>query len=218
MKQILLLFVFLANSLLVKAQSPVPQKFNYQGVALNQNGSPVANQSLGLRLSIFDPVQNTTEYIEIHNTTTDLYGLYNLQIGAGNPLSGSLSNVTWMLGNKFLKIEIDITGGSNYSLVGTSPFMSVPYALVSENTINGVRGATGATGIDGLHGVDGSTGATGYDGNDGENGFNSLIKTSPEPVGLNCSNGGLKIETGLDTNRDNVLDNGEVTSTNYLCR
>lgn len=53
--------------------------------------------------------------------------------------------------------------------------------------------------------------------NDGENGLNSLILTSTESAGANCPTGGLKVETGLDTNANGTLDSDEVLSTDYIC-
>ena len=58
----------------------------------------------------------------------------------------------------------------------------------------------------------------GEQGETGE-GLNSLIKTSDEEAGDNCENGGIKIETGLDTNGNGELDEDEVDDslTKYLC-
>src|SRR5262245_54595750 len=36
-------------------------------------------------------------------------------------------------------------------------------------------------------------------------GTSSLVRTSPEPNGVNCPFGGTRIETGLDVNNDNAL-------------
>lgn len=47
--------------------------------------------------------------------------------------------------------------------------------------------------------------------------FISLIKTTEEPAGVNCTTGGTKIETGLDTDCDGVLETTEVTSTAFIC-
>jgi hypothetical protein len=44
-----------------------------------------------------------------------------------------------------------------------------------------------------------------------------LIVVEPEPAGSNCAYGGAAIETGLDTNRDGVLETSEVTATSYVC-
>ena len=51
----------------------------------------------------------------------------------------------------------------------------------------------------------------GIDGNDG------LIKTTNEPAGTNCENGGIKIDSGVDTNGDGTLDDTEITATAYVC-
>lgn len=51
----------------------------------------------------------------------------------------------------------------------------------------------------------------------GQNGLNSLIRTSEEPKGTNCENGGLNIETGLDKNDNGLLDDEEVETTKYIC-
>ncbi len=51
-------------------------------------------------------------------------------------------------------------------------------------------------------------------GNDGDN---SLIKTSIENPGGNCETGGIKIETGIDTNENNTLDENEIENVKYIC-
>jgi OmcA/MtrC family decaheme c-type cytochrome len=50
-------------------------------------------------------------------------------------------------------------------------------------------------------------------------GKNGLVKTSAEAAGTNCANGGVKLESGLDTNGDGTLDASEVnaTQTTYVC-
>jgi hypothetical protein len=62
-------------------------------------------------------------------------------------------------------------------------------------------------------------GPQGPAGTNGTNGLNALIKTTSEPAGANCTNGGTKIETGLDANGNGVLDVGEVNAaqTQYVC-
>lgn len=54
-------------------------------------------------------------------------------------------------------------------------------------------------------------------GSPGLPGINSLVSVVDEEAGVNCAAGGERITYGLDTNRDGVLDAGEVTGTRYAC-
>jgi hypothetical protein len=72
-------------------------------------------------------------------------------------------------------------------------------------------------GCEGDDGSNGSNGADGADGTDGGDGFNSLIATRDIPKGdAVCLGGGLALDSGLDTNRNDVLDQDEVTATELL--
>jgi len=51
----------------------------------------------------------------------------------------------------------------------------------------------------------------------GVDGIDSLVDTNEEPSGENCAAGGLKIDSGLDGNANNILDEGEIQSTSYIC-
>jgi uncharacterized protein (TIGR02145 family) len=59
---------------------------------------------------------------------------------------GAFSNILWNNGkDKFLKAEADVTGGTNYVLMGTSQIVSVPYALAAGSLKEGAT-ITGANG------------------------------------------------------------------------
>jgi hypothetical protein len=60
-------------------------------------------------------------------------------------------------------------------------------------------------------------GPVGLQGAPGTNSLNSLILLVAEVSGANCTNGGVKIQTGLDLNRDGALNTNEVTQTKYIC-
>ncbi|MEJ2299782.1 MAG: hypothetical protein P8X94_15065, partial [Woeseiaceae bacterium] len=65
-----------------------------------------------------------------------------------------------------------------------------------------------------LAGCEGDDGVDGIDGSDGSDGFNSLIAIREIPKGdAECLGGGTAVDSGLDTNRNDVLDESEVTST-----
>ena len=51
------------------------------------------------------------------------------------------------------------------------------------------------------------------------NGLNSLINTTNEPAGVNCPNGGIRIEVGLDNNNNGILEQIEInnTMTKFVC-
>ncbi len=134
MKKILaLLTIIIVCVDVTKAQAP--QGLNYQAVAYNASGTPVLNQAISVRLSILDgSATGTTVYQETQNPTTDNTGLFSIVIGNGVVVSGTFASINWGNGSKWLKTEIDITGGTNYLVMGTSQFMSVPYALYAEKT------------------------------------------------------------------------------------
>src|SRR3990172_4303152 len=63
----------------------------------------------------------------------------------------------------------------------------------------------------GCSGDDGSAGAAGAAGS------STLAAVTTEPAGANCANGGQKMTTGVDDNRNGILDPAEVDSTQYVC-
>lgn len=72
-------------------------------------------------------------------------------------------------------------------------------------------------GSDGTSGRDGQTGSEGSDGATGEKGKTSLIRLDDEPAGSNCPHGGTAVKSGTDKNDNGVLEDDEVTSTQYVC-
>ncbi|OVE55566.1 hypothetical protein [Chryseobacterium mucoviscidosis] len=126
--------LFLAS--LVSAQ--VPQAFSYQTIAFNAAGAPIANGNVSLRISILDNAANgTVLYTETQNKTTNAKGLVNLNIGQGTATTGNFGAINWGTNAKFVKVEMDPAGGSNYTNVGVNQLMSVPYAQVSKTVVTG---------------------------------------------------------------------------------
>ena len=72
----------------------VPQKFNYQGIARDTKGNPMAQQRMTLKLTVLPTADATIgEYEEIQTVTTNEFGLYTLQIGNGIPVIGEMKAV-----------------------------------------------------------------------------------------------------------------------------
>jgi hypothetical protein len=130
--KLLLTGLILAGSpVLLKAQ--VPQKFNYQGIARDTKGNPMGKQTLGIKLSVLPTADATTpEYEEVQTITTNEFGLYTLQIGNGTAVTGTMKEVKWETGNKYIKVAIDPQGGTNYADAGTTQLLSVPYAIYAD--------------------------------------------------------------------------------------
>jgi hypothetical protein len=102
---------------------------------------------------------------------------------------------------------------------GTYTFNYSDGTSYTTGNLTGPQGPIGLTGLQGPSGEAGPQGPQGPTGTNGSNGLNALIKTTAEPAGANCTNGGSKIETGLDANGNGVLDVGEVNvlHTSYVC-
>lgn len=47
--------------------------------------------------------------------------------------------------------------------------------------------------------------------------LNTLVSVVSEAAGANCVHGGSRVDKGLDSNANGVLDAGEVSATNYVC-
>lgn len=126
-----LLFTVIGVCLLaLQVMAQAPQKFNYQGVARTSAGEAMTSQNIGLRVTIKDGSPNgATDYQETHSVTTNDFGLYNVEIGDGNVEAGNMNNIDWSSGSKYIQVEIDPNGGANYTDLGTSQLLSVPYAL-----------------------------------------------------------------------------------------
>lgn len=168
MKKITLLLLLLV-SITSLAQSP--QKFSYQAVIRNNADALVTNTAVGMRISILQGSSNgTAVYVETQSPTTNTNGLVGLEVGTGSVVSGTFNTINWGSGPYFIKTETDPAGGTNYTISGTSEFLSVPYALYSLNGTPGPQGPPGATGAQGPQGVAGPVGATGPQGPAGATG------------------------------------------------
>lgn len=114
----------------------VPQAFKYQAVARDLNGDPVINQEIAIKISILaGSPDGIVVYSELHQTTTNSMGLFNLEIGKPTQvLSGSFAEISWGTSSHFLQTAIDLTGGGEFLVLGVSQFLSVPYALFAGQT------------------------------------------------------------------------------------
>ena len=144
--------LFLLLSLSAFAQN---EGINFQGMARTAAGEPVANQKISLRLSVLLYSESgTVEYSETKESTTSGQGVFSVVIGDGSILTktGNFSDINWKSKPKFLKVELDPIGGTNFALMGTSRLQAVPFAYyangVDANNIQGTLPiAKGGTGV-----------------------------------------------------------------------
>lgn len=142
MKKTFYLLVFIV-SIIINGNitfAQVPQGIPYQAVARNSDGNIMSLQNISVRFSIRDAAATgSIVYQETHSTTTSAQGLFSLNIGMGTASIGTFSNINWGVNTKFMQVELDASGGSNFVEMGTQQMMSVPYALKakSADTITG---------------------------------------------------------------------------------
>jgi uncharacterized protein (TIGR02145 family) len=130
----LLIFCFLWIDLAAQA----PQAFKYQAVARDVSGLILPDKNVSFKISILSGnTSGPVIYSETHSgKKTNAFGLVDLEIGKGTPDTGTFVSIPWGTGTYYVKIEMDPNGGSSYSVMGTSQFLSVPYALYSKNAEN----------------------------------------------------------------------------------
>jgi trimeric autotransporter adhesin len=133
MKKLLIYLVVIPLTFGVFAQAP--QKMSYQCVVRNNSGALVINQGIGLKITILQgSPAGTIVYQETYspNPQTNANGLLSVEIGGGVSITGTFSAINWASGPYYLKTETDPAGGTNYTIVGTSQLLSVPFALYSK--------------------------------------------------------------------------------------
>ena len=115
-----------------------PQAFKYQAVARDGMGNVLGNKAVSFRISILQgSASGSAVYSETHSKTTNPFGLVDLEIGHGTPVSGSFTGINWGSDSYIIKVEMDPNGGSSYIILGTSQLLSVPYALLSKRAETG---------------------------------------------------------------------------------
>jgi len=201
MRLLTLLLLSLLCSASMYAQSPLA--FKYQGIAADDVGNLLSDQSLDLRITLIEGGADGLEvYQETHTTTTSSIGHYMIDIGRGNPVFGSFAEVDWSMGSYWSQIEIDLDNAGNYQILSNLPLLSVPianFALTADSGMPGLKGLKGPDGaagpmgasgpvgpacppgITGDEGDPGPPGPQGVDGEQGPDGFSHLPVRSSVP-------------------------------------
>ena len=134
-------FILFLSSIFIigsAASAQAPGMFKYQGLARYSSGNPVTNQAISLRITIHQTnVGGAVVYRETHSTTTNQFGAFNINVGGGTVLQGNFATIPWANFSYFQETEMDINGGSSFVSMGTSQYLSVPYALAADSALFG---------------------------------------------------------------------------------
>jgi hypothetical protein len=148
----LLTFILLFVSFFVYSQN---SGINFQGVGRNSSGVVLASTKISLRFSVIQGSEiGAVEYVESKEVTTNAQGIFSVVIGDGTQISktGNFTDINWKINPKFLKVEMDAAGGSNFVAMGTTRLQAVPFAYyangVNADNVDGVLSASkGGTGV-----------------------------------------------------------------------
>ena len=202
-KNILAIFLvlFSVSSLFSQGSTDASSRINYQFTIRNASNNLVANQSVGVEVSILQGSETgVVVYSEVFMPSTNVNGLATIEIGGGSNLTGNYNTIDWSKGPFFLKTRVRLPSEKVYSITGTSKFLSVPYALnakkadkagngissIQDNnngtlTINYLDGSKYITPI--LKGLTGPKGEVGLTGATGPQGIQGL-KGATGPQGI----------------------------------
>ena len=129
MKKISLIIAMILGALVFAFAQTFPQGMNYQAVVRDLDGQVMANQEIGLKVTLLcGTPEGKVVYSEVHQVATNPFGLINLVIGYGDVLSGDMFEIPWA--NE--EIWMDIALGNDdktYTSISTTRLLAVPYAF-----------------------------------------------------------------------------------------
>jgi len=142
--------LFLVGLIPLSVSQNVPMALKYQAVARNNNGEEMKSEIIDVRMSVIagNP-DGVMEWQEIHTgVQTSQFGLFSILLGKGDRSGGivaSFEEIPWSESSHYLKVEIKFDQA--FLEMGTSQFLSVPYALYSQTSLTpGPEGPAGPKG------------------------------------------------------------------------
>jgi hypothetical protein len=119
------LLILQASLFTLHSFAQAPQGINYQAVARDAAGTPMANANINIDAIIHSgSATGAVVYYESYSpVTTNQFGLFTLTLGTGSVIVGNFSTIAWGSNSYFLEIKLNGTS------MGASQLLSVPYAL-----------------------------------------------------------------------------------------
>lgn len=126
----------------INANAATPQSFNYQSVVRSKSGSPIANQTVFVKVEILKDNLGSYEpvYSEMHNAQTNAYGSFAIKIGEGSAATGSFSGIDWSANKYVIRTSTSTNSDLTDAAVATTTMSSVPYALYSLRSADSFSG------------------------------------------------------------------------------
>ncbi len=123
----LLSLVFIAISVFAQA----PEGIIYQAEARDNSGRIIENESLDVKITILEnDIVGAVIWEGLHNVTTNKYGMFVLVIGTGTNTYGyNFEEINWGSNSHFLNVQVKTSRAFDWVDMGTTQFLSVPYAL-----------------------------------------------------------------------------------------
>ena len=117
----------------------IPQGFNYQAVARDNDGKIIANKEITVEVSVRPGTPSSFPlWQEGHSVRTNELGVFTLVIGEGITTGvgteASFEAIDWSADDHYISIRVDFDDG--LLDMGTFKLQSVPYAMVARDVIN----------------------------------------------------------------------------------
>lgn len=120
-----------------KASAQSTDKINFQMILRDASGELLSNNAVGIKFQILETTATgSIIFEESHTTATNAMGLVSIKIGDGVILNGAINTIDWLDKPHYLKIQIDPTGGTNYSLQSIDKLGQAPIASSALKTAN----------------------------------------------------------------------------------
>lgn len=113
-------------------QSSSWQALNYQAVAVDEQGHPINDRTVWLKVHLFGK-DNTAKpvYVESHKVNTDANGGFSIAIGRGTANDGQWQEVPWATTQVWMKVEMSTAENLPFSLISDKKLLAVPFAYHS---------------------------------------------------------------------------------------
>ena len=123
--------MLIALSAIVTTGAMAQNSFSYQSVIRN-NGEVVSNQDVALLISILNG--SDVCYQEVQKVKTNAYGNISVNVGEGEPKTGSFAAIPWETMQIMMQIEVSTDGTENYVNLGQMQIQPVPYTMYAART------------------------------------------------------------------------------------